>query len=241
MIAKIIAHSRTTEIDAVCSRIIPAFESSNLKKDTYLDAINSRLKLLSVKLNEAVKRIKSESELEDKDHARDEDIRIFFYLINGLVHHPDEEIKNAANKVQSVFNNYGLEMISKSYGIETSLINSLLVELSKPEIVENINLLSGAAECIENIKSSQNDFETSYLEFEKEKAKGVEKDTASDIKKEAIQVINGVLIPYLNGMVAVNKDVYGEFAQVISQIIATNNLNVKKRSKSVVSEDIITE
>ncbi len=241
MVEKILARSRTTEVDAVCTRIIAAFESSLLKNDDYLTSIVPQLKLLSVKLNEAVKRIKSESELEDKDHLRDEAVRCYYYLISGLAHHPDEAIKASAQKLLNVFNNYGLEIISKSYGIETSLINSLLLEISKPENVENVNLLSGVAECIENIKTTQNDFETSYLNYEKEKAKGIEKESASDIKKESLRIINGVLITYLNGMIAVNKTTYGEFAQVISQIIANNNSGVKKRSKSVVTEEVIAE
>ncbi|MCW3787552.1 DUF6261 family protein [Plebeiibacterium sediminum] len=241
MIKKVIAHSRTTEIAAVCTRIIAAFESSTYQADDNLVTIISQLKPLSVKLNKSVKRIKSESELEDKDHLRDDAVRSYYYLISGLTHHPDATIKNAAQMLLAVFNNYGLDIISSSYGIETSLINSLLAELNKTENIENINLLQGVAECIANIKSTQNDFETSYLNNEKEKAKNMELESASQIKKEAIQVINGMLVPYLKGMMAVNKDAFGEFAQVIAQIISNNNLGVKKRSKSAIPKDVFPE
>ncbi len=241
MIKKVIAHSRTTEIAAVCTRIIAAFESSNYLADDNLVTILSQLKPLSVKLNEAVKRTKSESELEDKDHLRDDAVRSYYYLISGLAHHPDATIKNAAQMLLAVFNNYGLDIITSSYGIETSLINSLLVDLNKTENIENINHLQGVAECIENIKATQNDFETSYLNNEKEKAKNIELESASQIKKEAVHVINGVLVPYLKGMLAVNKEAFGDFAQVIAQIISNNNFGVKKRSKNEMPKEVFSE
>jgi len=241
MIEKILAHSRTTETDVVTTRVVTTYNNSNLQKDSYLSSIFTSLNTVSVKLSEAVIRIKNESEVEDKDHTRDNNVRSFFYLITGFAHHPDEAIKTSAQILLNIFNNYGLEMINKSYGVETSLVNSLLIELDKPENAEYINLLSGAAESIAAIKSSQNDFETYYLNFEKEKAKASSVDSASQLKKEVLQIINGMLVPYLNGMVSVDKAKYGEFAQIINQIISNNNMNVKKRSKTTVVNSAVLE
>ncbi len=238
MIEKVIAHSRTTEIDALCTRIIAAFETSENKNDVHLIAIITHLQTISVSLNEAIKRIKTESELEEKDQLRDEAVRNLYYLVKGFAHHPEEKINNAAKRLLEVINNYGLGIVSKSYGIETSLINSLIIELDKPQNSELTLVLSGAVEIVNSIKLVQSNFEASYLAMEKDKAYGVDVETASTIKKEAVQIINGKLVNYLNGMVAVDKASYGVLTQIIGQVIMSNNANIKKRANTTVKEPV---
>ncbi len=70
----------------------------------------------------------------------------------------------------AIFNNYGLQVLNESYSSESSLLNSLLGELAKTELQPDIALISGAAESIVALQNAQNDFETSHLAYEQNKA-----------------------------------------------------------------------
>ncbi len=54
--------------------------------------------------------------------------------------------------------------------------------------------------------------------------------TASDVYRKAI-IINEKLVVYLNAMQQVNPEMYAEFANTISVIIAENNETVKRHTK----------
>ncbi len=232
MIEKIILQSRITEVDAVTSRILAAYRGSSLSSDTSLSGIISSIEHLSASLNQAIKRIKSESELEEKDEVRDNAARSIYYLILGFTHHPDEGIKNAALKMMAIFNNYGLKVVNESYSSESSLLNSLLAELAKPELQQDIALISGAAESIVALQNAQNDFETSHLAYEQNKAQEGTYTNATGVRNELLKLINGKLVIYLKAMAMVNEGTYGSFVRTVAQIIADNNENVKRRRKT---------
>ncbi len=83
MIEKIIQTSRMTEVDASASLISSAYRSSGLTGDPHLSAIMKSIQELSGPFNNAINRIKSESELEEKDELRDNSIRSFYYQVLG--------------------------------------------------------------------------------------------------------------------------------------------------------------
>jgi hypothetical protein len=237
MIEKIIQTSRMTEVDASTSLILSAYKSSGLADDSHLSGIMESIQELSGPLNNAINRIKSESELEEKDELRDNAIRSFYYQVQGYMYHTDSTIKAAAEKVMSVFNHYGLKTISDSYATQSSLVNSMITDLSTTEMTDNIALLSGVAESLANIQTAQEAFEASDLIFEQEKAKETSVESATTIKKQIVPIINNKLVVYLRAMVAVDEENYSEFGEVINQIISNNNITVKKRSNSSDEDD----
>ncbi|WP_430935799.1 DUF6261 family protein [Saccharicrinis sp. 156] len=236
MIDRIMTQTRITEIDTVTSQILAAYQSSSPYGDSNLSGIITSIQPLSANLNQAINRIKSESELEEKDEDRDNSVRSFYYLILGFTHHPDENITNAAQKIMSVIDNYGLQIVNESYATESSLVNSLLTELAKPELQEPIALVSGAAESIAALRNAQNDFETSHLSFEQKKAQEGTYANATSIKNKILKLINGKLVIYLKAMAIVNEDTYGSFTRTVAQLIAANNENVRRRTKKTTQE-----
>jgi hypothetical protein len=232
MIEKIRSQSRTTEVDALTILILAAYNSSSVISDTHLSSVMSVTQTLSKSLNTAINHMASVSTLEEKDALRDDAIRSFYYLLQGYCHHTDSSIKDAAKNVMAVFNNYGLNIVSDSYAVETSLINSLLSDLSSDEIIINIALLSGIAESIEVIKTTQNDFEVSSLLYEQTKVSERTKESATNIKKQVIQHINTKLVVYMQAMMLVDEANYSDFGNVLNQIISDNNIRVKMRANS---------
>jgi len=231
MINKIMSQTRTTELDTITARIIAAYLSSTLGSDTNLKGIMNSVQPLAASLNQAINRIKSESELEGFDDGRDQGARSFYYLILGFTHHPDETIKKAALKIMDVFDHYGLQMLNENYATETSLLTSLFAELAKPAMQEAMALISGAVESLAALQAAQNTFEANHLAYEQNKAHEGTYSNASTIKKQLIRLINGKLVVYLKAMAMVNNIEYGDFVRTIAQIIDDNNETVKKRAK----------
>jgi len=156
-------------------------------------------------------------------------VKALHYLILGSTHHPNSEVKAAALNLKAVFAKYGLKMIHESYTIESSLIESLLEDFSAPELQADIALVSGCAEIIANLQSDQNNFRTAHFDWEEEKAKNELSQCASDIKKEVISIINNKIMLHLKAMQQVNKELYGNLALTVSQIINDSNHIVKKK------------
>ncbi len=214
MIDKITTQSRTTEVDTVTSRIFNAYQSNTLSQDSILTGTMDEIRPLSGILSQAINRIKSESKLEEEDELRDNAARSFNYMILGYMHNPNEGIKNAATNIMPVFNNYGLQMVSESYAIETSLLNSLLLDLVKPELQEDITLLSGVTECIATMQNTQNNFEASLLTYDENKAEEGTYKNATSLKKQILKLVNGKLVVYLKAMALVNEETYGDLGIV---------------------------
>lgn len=238
MIEKVISYSRTTEVDAIGRQLLAAYADSSLDSDQNLADIMHRIEGHSTKLNGAIRRIKSESELEEKDELRDKAVRGLYYLLQGYTHHPDVVINNAAQKMMDVFEHYGLRIIKESYATESSLIHSLLKDLVKPANVEVIAQLSGAADCISAIQTAQQGFETCHLDYEQDKAEEGTYANASTLKRELVKQVNNQLVVYLKAMSLVNEPTYGDFTRVVAQIIGDSNEIVRKRSKKVEVVDV---
>jgi hypothetical protein len=231
MIYNFMTSSRVTEVDAGAMRLIGAYKNTALSGDVHLAAMFTTLETQTARFTSAINRSKAESDLEEKDEVRDNKVRALYYLVMGLLHHPDAEIKAAARAVEKVFDKYGLAITGESYASESALVGSLLDDLTKPKLQEAIAKLSGVSEIIAELDAAQSSFETSRIAYEEEKAKEGTQENATLIKKEVLDLINGKLIIYLRAMELVDKPVYGEFARTVAVIINENNEAVKKRLK----------
>ena len=227
---KLIAKSRTTEVDTVSDRIIKEYEKDDWSSDLHLTGIFNRLKPASLRLTKSINRIKAESMLEEKDEIRDQNVRSIYYLIHGFLHHPEETISNAARQLLDLFENYGLEIIKESYATESSLVESMLEDFAESKAEPAIAVLPGLSQLIYELRTAQTAFEEAKVIFEEEKAKEGTEETATEIKKEVVSLINDELVVYLRAMVQVNETVYGHFTRTVGEIIESNNITVRKRS-----------
>lgn len=238
MIEKIIFNSRTTEVDAVSMRLIGAYQNTSLSTDAHLSAMFTDLESGSALLTAAINRSKAESELEAKDEMRDQQVRALFYLVNGFLYHPQAEVKSAAETVEKVLEKYGLNITGESYSTETSLIASMLDDLSKQKLQDAIALLPGCADVITALQTAQSDFETTRIAYEEEKAHESTEQNATTIKKSVVAIINDRIVVYMRAMELVDETNYGAFARTIATIIAENNEVVKKRRKTPEEETV---
>lgn len=231
MIQKLIVYSRTTEVSAASERIVGAYKRTGLGGDTHLSVLMTGLEDDLARFTAAIKRMKAESELEAQDELRDVEIRALYYLVMGLLHHPDQAIKAAAQKVFAVLEHYGLSVIDQSFASESALVGSMLASLANPGLQEAIAMLSGCSERIASVQVAETNFDAARIAFEEEKATEGTLENATDIKKRVANLINQKLVVYLLAMDQVNPETYGPFARTVAEIIADNNEVVKKRRK----------
>jgi len=238
MIDKVMSSSRVTEVDAVSMRLIGAYNSTTLGSDTHLSTMFTDLTSLSTALTAAIKRSKAESTLEEYDEARDQPVRSLSYLLMGYLHHPDAAIKEAAETVYDIFEKYGLSVVNESYSTESSLIASLLNDLSKQKIQDAIAVLPGCADTVAALQTAQETFEATRIAYEQEKAEESTQANASKIKSEVLALINEKIVVYMRAMEVVDEPNYGALARTIATIIAENNEVVKKRRKTPEEETV---
>ncbi|WP_320110668.1 DUF6261 family protein [Draconibacterium orientale] len=231
MIDNLKSTSRVTEVDAVSMRMLGAYQTTSLSSDPHLSTMFTELESLSAALTAAINRSKAESDLEEKDEARDTQIRALYYLVMGFLHHPDAAIQQAAQTVNKVFEKYGVSITGESYATESSLIASLLDDLSKQKIQDAIALLPGCADVITALQAAQQAFEAARITYEQEKAQESTQASATKQKPELVALINDKIVVYLRAMEVVDVETYGAFARTIATIIAENNEVVKKRRK----------
>jgi hypothetical protein len=231
MIEKVMSNSRATEVNDLVSRAVGAFKKTELGGDAYLTGIMTGLEAEVARLTAAIKRMKIESELEELDEVRDDKLRALFYLLLGLSHHPDAAIKAAATKVLAVLDHYGMAVLKESYASESSLINSMLVDLGKADLQDAIALCSGCAESIAAVQTAQDQFEATRIAYEEEKGEETTQENATDIKKQVVALINQKLVVYLRAMEQVDVETYGPFARTLTEMIGENNEAVKRRRR----------
>lgn len=232
MIEKVISKSRTTEVDALILLIIAAYESSNISGDARLIAILIKLRNYSIKLNLAINHIKEQSILKSKGKERDTSIRCFYYTIYSCTLRTNETISSAAKIIMAIFDHYGLDMIKTNYGIETSLIKSLLVDLSTTEAQNNLAIIPNASDVILEIQETQSSFEEYNLSYEKAKAQESQNENATTLKAQAIDIINNQLVSYLRVVIEIEDNDFEGFAEIVKQLISDNNIKVKNRSNN---------
>lgn len=159
-------------------------------------------------------------------------IRALFKLVEGYVHIPIAEMQEAALVVENVLEQYGLSIQNEDYATESADIESLLNDLSKPDVVLAMAKLQGVPETVSILDTDQQDFEN--LALQQAEGESVKKDlvSASKLKKESIAEINDNLMSYMNTMAKVTPATYEATAKTIAELIDKNNELVKRRYKT---------
>jgi uncharacterized protein (DUF697 family) len=237
MINKLISKGRTTEVASVSEKLGVAFQNYDLTRDSYLSGTFTTLGDETNLLLEAIKRSKSESVMNVKNLTRADKTRALFYLVKGALYHPEPVVSTAAQEVDKVLEKYGLtEITSESYDIVSSLTNSMMGDLAAAELQASIAAISGCAGVITALQAAQEDFVQAYAAYQQDKAEEGELETASEIKKRVLGIINEQLVVYLRAMVKVDEPGYGGFAATVTQIIDDANENIKRRDKKEETE-----
>lgn len=222
---------RVTELDTITSTLIRLYEAdASIAEDAFMKMTMAELTGLSGRLTESIKRKRINYKLCEADNARDQVIRDLGTLIEGYTAIPFEAQKASAEKLNAVFGRYGKMIVNETYATESSLIESLLIDLKAPELAEHIARLPGVAELMDRLRRAQDDFlVVSDLQTE---AAADRQPCATSLSKEILAKINDQLIPYMNVMTMANANVFGTFIKQVEIEIGRINDSVTRRKPS---------
>lgn len=220
--------SRVSEVSAISGRISDGYHK-DLEGDVVLDPIFNEIDPVNQSTIAAIKRIKAESKLQQLDELRDTAHHALFHFVLGLSLCDMETIRNAASLLMTILHKYGLSVTRENYDEKSSDLDSMLLELKKPNILAAIALIDNCALLIASLQSKQDTFKAERLAFQHERANESQQMNATSLKSTLLKLINKKLIPVLNGLQVSNAAKYGDFAATVAKIISTNNETVKQR------------
>ena len=222
---------RITEVDGLSDSIIRIFGAdTKAQEDDFLKSQIAELTTLSDAITAAILQDRAVSNLDDADSRRDEAIKNLGALLSGYAVFPLEDKKAAALGLKAIYDKYAKSgILSASYVSESSMIESLLKDLSSAEAMASIEKLDGIAEMVSAIRAAQDDFTAANDAFVK--AEGSKGASASSYKKPILSVINDKIVPYLNTMAIVGNAAVADFAKGVETEITRVNETVAKRGK----------
>ena len=228
---KLNAKARITEVDGFSDSIIRIFGAdTKAQGDAFLKSQIAQLTTLSDAITAAILQDKAVSNLDEADSKRDEAIKNLGALLSGYAVFPLEEKKAAALSLKAVYDKYAKSgILSASYISESSMIESLLKDLSSAEAMASIEKLDGIGDMVAAIRAAQDDFTAANDAFVK--AEGSKGASASSYKKPILAVINDKIVPYLNTMAIVGNTAVADFARGVETEISRVNESVAKRGK----------
>lgn len=223
-------NARVSEIDALSDILLRRYENEHgLVNDAFLKTQFEKLQKLSDEITEAIKRTKTQSNMEEKDAARDEAVRNLGDMLIGYAASPVAEKKAAAIAVKAIFDKYGKQIATESYANESSFITSLLMDLGTKEAKADIAKLPDVDILIEAIRTTQEAFVVAYDEWATTQNEEATATSASSMKKPIVALINEKIVPYLSVMS--DDPVYQKFASFVEQEIGKTNAAVSSRGK----------
>lgn len=219
----------TTEAATVAQSIGLLPLSETCQNDDKLMPALTRLSTKTGLIFEAINRTRTKSKLKEHDAQRDKDYRSLYYSVKGGTYNSDSTISVAAKAIYNIYDQFGLVVIGENYSQESAHIEALLLHLKTAEALAAIDQLPGISQAIANLTQSQAAFSEAYVNSESTKAQLGACATATELKREILDIINHQLVPYLQAMNGMGIDGYGEFSAQLSQIVNDTNTSIKKR------------
>ena len=226
---KVSSKLRVTEIATLANNLIRQYQwDPNISSDAFLKKTIDEIDELSGRLTESIQRGATKLGLDEVDAVRDEVIRDLGTLIEGYTAIPFPDQKDAAYAIKSIFDKYGKRIATEPFAVESSLIESMLVDFSTPITIAAIRSLPGIPELLAKLRKAQDDFNAAS---DKQIANAIDKPaSATELKRDMLLLLNDRLIPYLNTMMMANPDVFGTFAKQTEAEIDRANGTLPQRS-----------
>lgn len=229
---KLISFARITEVDAFSDRIIAFFEGeAALQNDAFLQKTFGSIKKLSDEITVSIKRTRTKSTLAQADARRCDKFRALAKIIEGYAANPLDELRVAGTALKKIFDKYGLKTLTESFFSKSSLIESLLLDLKKPKAEQAAAKLLGVAEAIAELRAAEDNFDDEMILYDKARVREKSEVSATEVKKNLVQLINEKLVPYLSAMTGADEKPFADFARRVE--IEINKVNRAVRGRLV--------
>lgn len=227
--AKINANSTIKETAEAGTKITDLNKTLPIAEDTYYTIT---FKNLSDKTENLIHMINAgwlDSDLKEKDEARDLNIRSIFFEVAAKCMRPLSENQQKALRVKAILDRYGMKITDSTYTNESAEIRALIADVKAVELTEDRKGIPELDGLISNLEASQASFDQSDDRLRDEKIVREKIKPASTLAKEVKDIINNNLCGYLSAMNQANPEKYAAFSNKFFQIIEDSNKEVSNR------------
>jgi hypothetical protein len=235
-------YSRATvpEVDNVATNVSNAIDNAGLNDD-YLTIENEHMKaniskMVLGKTNDRTKAFRIK--YVNADSKRDGNVNQMNFALKSFVHGNDEKKAETARTIQKAIGKYG-NVTRASFETETSLLDSMLLELKKPELAAALAELNLSA-VVAELEANQNLFKDLFSQSSVTEAEKKEIVAPSKLKSETLEQLNSI-VKYLNIRLRYHKATYGALAAEIAELINGLNTKIAMRLNSNSNTDDETE
>ena len=203
------------------------------KEDRFWTAINTKVSDLTSKLVVAINKSKVISRLPEADARRDAALTAIFSALEGYSRLPIAEKSQAAAALPLVADKYrGIARLDLAS--ESAQIESFLTDLQSDEAKAALKALDGVSSIVTELREAEDNFKAEEKTLTVGKTEGGE--SATEVRKTLLAVVNDELVPHLNVAVRLDSATYEEVAKKISHEINEANSKVLQRGKKTLSK-----
>ncbi len=230
---QIVIKCKAKEVQNIAQNILLEIKKRDLASDTFITILSQRIEEENELLTKTLGQIGSSDftvEMAAKDAVFDRDFICLEQFVEANLYMRDKEIAANARKVWNVFAANDLKLYIQSYESQISSFNSLIKELDSDEIKPLLKSLVGVSDCLDLVKSSAKEVAETYSRMQRISDEQMELIAPLAQQKIIREIINNDLLPYLNVMANVNKEVYGDIKQVVDAYVGDLNQKINSRT-----------
>jgi len=230
---QIVIKCKAKEVQNIAQNILLEIKKRDLASDTFITILSQRIEEENELLTKTLGQIGSSDftvEMAAKDAVFDRDFICLEQFVEANLYMRDKEIAANARKVWNVFAANDLKLYIQSYESQISSFNSLIKELDSDEIKPLLKSLVGVSDCLDLVKLSAKEVAETYMRMHRISDEQMESIAPLAQQKIIREIINNDLLPYLNVMANVNKEVYGDIKQVVDAYVGDLNQKINSRT-----------
>ncbi len=229
---------RIPALSGLTNRMVEFLDSQDLSAYPDYVQIVTKLKEEAKAFNAALNQEKAQSKLADKDNNRDNAYRSLYQMLHAYTKVPATTTSEPASKVFSIFERYGLSVVSMAYDEESGMIDSLLKDLSAADIQAAIEKLAHIATMVENLQAAEAQFKEASNRYDQNRAnEKTSSPSATKLKIPLLKLINDHMVSYHTAMADFKDDAFRHIADTINGMILSENKLTRSRAGKSEEED----
>ncbi|MGZ2371476.1 hypothetical protein ACXR6G_16980 [Ancylomarina sp. YFZ004] len=230
---QIVIKCKAKEVQNIAQNILLEIKRKDWSSDTFITILSQRIEEeneVLIKITGQIGSSEFTEEMAGKDAIFDRDFICLEQFVEANLYMRDKNVAANARKVWNVFAANDPKLYIQSYESQISSFNSLIKELDSDEFKPLLGSLVGVLDCLDLVKLSANELAETYRKMKQISDEQMEFIAPKTQQKIIREIINNDLLPYLNVMANVNKEVYGDIKQVVVGHIADLNEKINSRA-----------
>lgn len=232
MEGQIVIKCKAKEVQNIAQNILLEIKKRDWSSDSFITILSQRIEEENELLTKTLGQIGSSDfteEMAAKDAIFDRDFICLEQFVEANLYMRDKAIAANARKVWNVFAAHDPKLYIQSYESQISSFNALSKQLDSDEIKPLLDSLVGVPDSLDLVRSSAKELAETYTRMQKISDEQMESIAPLAQQRVIREIINNDLLPYLNVMANVNKEVYGDIKQVVVAYIEDLNQKISSR------------